>query len=112
VHEKPGIEGNRAGRIVDRDGVRVAAKPVVTFEERDTVAAADQIGSGQTGDPGAHDCHVFHAACPDIVYARHRRASHQLLRLPSWVGKQPVPHTWAIELTAKVAWERSTVASR
>ena len=36
-------------------GVRVAAEPVRRLEEDDVMGAGQQVGSGQSGDPGADD---------------------------------------------------------
>ena len=52
VDDEPAVDGvPSASRVGDIVGVRVAAEPVLGFEEGDVVGAGEQVGRGQAGDP-------------------------------------------------------------
>ena len=58
VHDEPAVDRVLpAIGVGDIVGVRMAAEPVVCFEKDDVVGAGEQVGGGETGDPGADHGH-------------------------------------------------------
>ena len=58
VHDEGAVDcALLAAGVDDIVRVRMAAKPLVCFEQDDVVCASEQVCSGETGAPGADDGH-------------------------------------------------------